>query len=195
MIDFEAAADAVKRAPTDEEIKGCAEIAKRILRKEREIVDMQKQVSGMEKDLATLVELTLPNAMHAIGITEFKLLDGSLVSIGEEYYCNIPSADSDEEHLRARRAAAFAWLRENNQADLIKNDLKASFGRGEDKQADAFVMAAAEQGLSVTRSENVHWQTLKAWVKDRIEKGKDVPLETFGVHVRNVATIKGPKKK
>jgi len=31
---------------------------------------------------------------------------------------------------------------------------------------------------------------LKAWVKDRIEKGQDIDFDTFGVHVGTEAKIK-----
>jgi hypothetical protein len=197
MIDFEAAADELQaqRPPTDEEIRGCAQIAENILRKQRELASTEQRVEDLKKEIARLEEITLPDAMKAARVSEFRLLDGSLVSVAQDIHPNIPSADSKKPELLARRAQCFAWLRANNCGDIIKNELKGSFGRGEDDKAAAFKAHAEELGVPVKQTETVAWQTLKATIADRIQKGKDMPLELFGTHVRNVATIEGPKKK
>jgi len=36
--------------------------------------------------------------------------------------------------------------------------------------------------------------TLKAFVKDQIQSGKDVPMETFGVYTSNRTTVKRIKE-
>jgi hypothetical protein len=45
-------------------------------------------------------------------------------------------------------------------------------------------------GFPVEQAEKVEPMTLKAWVKERVEKGSDFPSELFGVYIGQKATIK-----
>ena len=65
-----------------------------------------------------------------------------------------------------------------------------SFKSGEDNMANSVVEDLRNQGLEPAQKRHVHPQTLKAWVKGRIEAGKDIDFDTFGVHVGTEATIK-----
>ena len=65
-----------------------------------------------------------------------------------------------------------------------------SFGSGQDNMAGAVVDDLRNQGLEPAQKTHVHPQTLKAWVKGRIEAGKDIDFDTFGVYVGTEATIK-----
>jgi len=55
--------------------------------------------------------------------------------------------------------------------------------------AGAVVDELRTKGLDPSQKTYVHAQTLKAWVKGRIEKGKEIDFDTFGVHVGNEAKI------
>jgi len=195
MIDIEdLATDAEaeqKREPTNDELRQCTFLAEQILRKRREVNASKLALAKLEKDLALLEEVTLPDLMHAINLTMFKLGDGSVVEIRQDCHANIPSADSKDPALLARRDAAFAWLRDNNQGDLIKNEVRAALGRGQDAQAAALRDHLSRLGVSYTTSETVNHNTLKAWATDRLKKALDIPRDLFGVHVRNVVKIKG----
>jgi hypothetical protein len=77
--------------------------------------------------------------------------------------------------------------------DLIKNNVICSFGRGEDEKAAEFAQAARERGLSPEQKQDVHAQTLKAWVRERVEGGDSFPMDLFGAFVGQRATIKKGK--
>ena len=85
---------------------------------------------------------------------------------------------------------AFNWLRENGWGDIIKNQISVSFGRNEDNKAADYAELAKSQGLNPMQKLKVEPMTLKALVRERIEAGKELPTELFGVYTENKTTVK-----
>jgi hypothetical protein len=145
------------------------------------LLDIQKEVSALEDQLKKkkeqelkLSEQDIPNLMQKAGAASIKLTDGTAVEIKPYYGARIPASRTEE---------AFNWLRENNFADLIKNNVTLTFGRNEDNMAKSLVDELRQKGHNVKQAEKVEPMTLKAFVREQIEKGKDVPADLFGVYV------------
>ena len=145
------------------------------------LLDIQKEVSALEDQLKKkkeqelkLSEQDIPNLMQKAGASSIKLTDGTAVEIKPYYGARIPASRTEE---------AFDWLRENNFADLIKNNVTLTFGRNEDNMAKSLVDDLRNKGHNVKQAEKVEPMTLKAFVREQIEKGKDVPADLFGVYV------------
>ena len=145
------------------------------------LLDIQKEVSALEDKLKKkkeeelkLSENEIPNLMQKAGAASIKLTDGTAVEIKPYYGARIPASRTEE---------AFNWLRENNFADLIKNNVTLTFGRNEDNMAKSLVDELRQKGHNVKQAEKVEPMTLKAFVREQIEKGKDVPADLFGVYV------------
>jgi hypothetical protein len=145
------------------------------------LLDVQKEVSDLEDKLKKkkeeelkLSEQDIPNLMQKAGAASIKLTDGTAVEIKPYYGARIPASRTEE---------AFDWLRENNFADLIKNNVTLTFGRNEDNVAKSIVDDLRNKGHNVKQAEKVEPMTLKAFVREQIEKGKDVPADLFGVYV------------
>jgi hypothetical protein len=145
------------------------------------LLDIQKEVSALEDKLKKkkeqelkLSEQDIPNLMQKAGAASIKLTDGTAVEIKPYYGARIPASRTEE---------AFDWLRENNFADLIKNNVTLTFGRNEDNMAKSLVDDLRNKGHNVKQAEKVEPMTLKAFVREQIEKGKDVPADLFGVYV------------
>lgn len=145
------------------------------------LLDVQKEISTLEDQLKKkkeqelkLSENEIPNLMQKAGAASIKLTDGTAVEIKPYYGARIPASRTEE---------AFDWLRENNFADLIKNNVTLTFGRNEDNMAKSLVDELRQKGHNVKQAEKVEPMTLKAFVREQIEKGKDVPADLFGVYV------------
>ena len=145
------------------------------------LLDIQKEVSALEDQLKKkkeqelkLSEQDIPNLMQKAGAASIKLTDGTAVEIKPYYGARIPASRTEE---------AFDWLRENNYADLIKNNVTLTFGRNEDNMAKSLVDDLRNKGHNVKQAEKVEPMPLKAFVREQIEKGKDVPADLFGVYV------------
>jgi hypothetical protein len=77
--------------------------------------------------------------------------------------------------------------------DIIKNEISVSFGRNEDNKAADYAELAKRSGFQPTQKMKVEPMTLKALVRERIEAGKEMPTEIFGVYSENKTTIKRSK--
>jgi hypothetical protein len=113
--------------------------------------------------------------------------------VADEYYANIPSPDSDKPELLERRAAAFAWLHVHHP-DLPKAQIVIEAGRGEQEKAQRVMNGLDKVGIPYRAMETVHFQTLKAFVKEQMSMehpdGEAFPEHLFGVCVKRVAKVK-----
>jgi hypothetical protein len=88
------------------------------------------------------------------------------------------------------RAEAYEWLRDNGYDDIIKNTVSVRFGRGEDQLCDTLLNLLREQNYPVEQAQKIEPQTLKAWVREQVERGSEFPTELFGAYIGQKATIK-----
>jgi hypothetical protein len=163
---FEDDAGALK--VSDDQVSGIAGLAKRAKMLEKEIADMEQVLAERNEQYRKLTEQTIPEAMAETGMKKFVMEDGSSIDIKPFYGASIP---------KARQAEAYQWLRDHGFDDIIKNTISVRFGRGEDE-------------LSARLLNLLEPQTLKAWVKERVEKGEPVDTELFGVFIGQKAVIK-----
>ncbi len=119
--------------------------------------------------------------METMGV-ESLTVDGNKVSIDKFVSARIPETKKQE---------AFQFLRDVGEGDLIKNEVVVSFSMGQDNQAGSVVADLEDKGFAPVKKQHVHPMTLKTWVKNRIESGKDVDFDLFGVYQGNRAKIKG----
>jgi hypothetical protein len=144
---------------------------------ENAIKEKKKQIQHISGEV-------IPTMMSEMGLAELKLHDGSHLKVSTSYKAHISEANKE---------AAFNWLRENGLGDIIKNEISVSFGRNEDNKAADYAELAKGQGFQPTQKMKVEPMTLKALVRERIEAGKEMPTEIFGVFSENKTTIKRNK--
>ena len=150
-----------------------------------------KNIEGAEDNLKDLKKKrdhisgeVIPTMMSEMGLAELKLHDGSHLKVSTSYKAHISEANKEQ---------AFNWLRDNGLGDIIKNEISVSFGRNEDNKAADYAELARGQGFQPTQKMKVEPMTLKALVRERIEAGKDMPTEIFGIFSENKTTIKRNK--
>ena len=162
-----------------------ATLARTIRDKETLIESLEEQIKEEKKVLLKLTDEDMPAMFAEIGLSSFTLDDGSTVDIKQTYGASI---------LVQNRPQAYDWLRDNGYDDIIKNTVACQFGRGEDDLASAFSAFAQQQGYTPEQKTDVHPQTLRAFVKERVEAGEEFPMELFGAWVGQRAVIKRGKK-
>ena len=151
-----------------------AELCNKLLDVQKEVATLEDKLKKKKEEELKLSESDIPNVMQKTGVSLLKLTDGSSVEIKPYYGARIASSRIEE---------AFGWLRENNAGDLIKNNVTLTFGRNQDNEAKSLVDDLRNKGHNVKQAEKVEPMTLKAFVREQIEKGKDVPADLFGVYV------------
>jgi hypothetical protein len=178
-IDFEE--DQTKMLGKTENIQSLADQVEKLNTLDQEVEILEKNLKQKKKDFEYLSGEVIPTMMAEMGLSQLKLMDGSLIDVKPNYSANITIANRD---------AAFKWLRTNGLGDIIKNEISVSFGRNEDNKAADYAALAAERGYQPTQKLKVEPMTLKALVRERIESGKEMPTELFNVFVGNKTTIK-----
>lgn len=147
---------------------------------EAEIADLDSKLRNKQEQLQRLSEIMIPEAMIALGLSEFKLSTGESISVKKFYAAKISPERQDD---------AFAWLRKSGNDDIIKNNISLQFGKGEDDLANEVAKLLVSKGLSPEQKIFVHPMTLKSFVRERIENGAELPYELFGVFVGNKTKI------
>ena len=117
-------------------------------------------------------------------MSAFALADGSQVTLKPTYGASIS---------KAKEEAAFEWLRQRNEADLIKNTVTVRFNKEQDNEAKALVDDLRKKHMEPEQASTIHPGTLRAWVKGRVEDGLELDMELFGVWVGQRAEIKRNK--
>ena len=153
------------------------------LKLEKEIEDLESLMKA-KKDLLRQNGEQIVSLMEERGVKSIKMSDGQSVDI-KPFYTGTISKDNQEE--------AFKWLRDNGYDDIIKNQVVLKFGRAEDEKANQIYSDLASKGLDADRSIKVEPMTLKGFIREMIENGKDIPMETFGVYVGHKINIKKGK--
>jgi len=187
-MDFET--DAQEVTYSTENLKELAVLAERQLELEREKSKLEEQLKQVDQQLQKVSGVDIPTAMDAIGMSDFMLRSGERITVERKVKASIP---------KAKQAAAFKWLRDNEHGSLIKNQVIAAFGRGEDEKAKELARKLDEQGMTVQQKESVHAQTLSAFVREQLAKAKDegrtaeLPLDLLGVFEYNVTKVSKPR--
>ena len=173
-IDFEKDQEEVLTRTT--EIKSLSEQVLKLRDLEAEVKAQEEKIKQPQKEIARISEDVIPTMLSEMGLSQLKLADGSSVDVKPFYSASISVAN---------REKAYKWLRDNGLGDIIKNDVVVSFGRHEDNKAVDYANLAKSQGFEPTQKLKVEPMTLKALVRERIEAGKEMPMDIFNVYVGN----------
>ena len=157
-------------------ITSLADQVKRLRDLEDQVKTDEQALKNKQREVERISGEIIPTLLSEMGLSSIKLADGSAVDVKPYYAASISIKN---------REAAYNWLRENGLGDIIKNEVSVSFGKNEDNKAAHYANLAKSQGFQPTQKMKVEPMTLKALVRERIENGKDMPMDIFNVFVGN----------
>ena len=166
---------------TNEDLDSVGALARRAKLLEKEIDELDTVLKERKEQQRKLLEESIPAMLQELGMKKFVMADGSTIDVKPFY-----SASIKEEN----RAVAYQWLRDNGYDDIIKNTVSVRFGRNEDKLCETLINTLRQQNYPVEQTEKIEPQTLKAWAREMVERGQEIPTETFSLYVGHKATIK-----
>jgi len=158
----------------DASLKALSEKSQELQKLDGDIQDLEEKLGQLKASFRQLSEVDIPNMLSELGLSEITLADGNKISTATYYSARISEEKRDE---------AFTWLNDNGFADIIKNTVSVSFGRDEDDSARKLVDSLEDNGYTTAQKQWVEPMTLKAFVREQVEKGSDLPLETFNVYI------------
>ena len=159
-------------------------LVRRLNEKQEQIDETEKYLKELKAEKQRIAFEHIPMLMDEMAIERIDV-DGLTVKLKPFVSASIP-AD--------RKQDAFNWLREHGLDDIIKNDIIVSFGRGQDNKAGDMMYDLEQKGFHPEQQPHIHSMTLKAFVRERVEKGLPIDLDMFGAFVARTAEIKRNSK-
>lgn len=167
------------------------------LEEEAFIKDLETQLNDAKARLNNLYMKSLPDMMQAAnvdivglppppGANDRPTFDAKLKPF---YSANIAASWPDD-----KRTKGFAFLKREKADDLIKNTITIKLGKGTAKTAAAIAAFLKKKRVEFTQKQEVHNQTLTAWLKEQYEDHeKSYPLselEMIGASVGKIVNLK-----
>ena len=191
-----------QEAPTQKPgLDAIAEKAKEARALEREIEDLKSRLAEKQQALNDLYMKQLPDLFEVVGVDKIGVTIGGnekpLDAVLTPFYSANIAAGWDQD----KRTQAFAYLESIGEGDLIKTTITLDLPRGSKELAERIVQSIANNpkikklGCAPALKENVHPQTLTAWLKNQVEEAGFMPdLEKIGGTVGRVVKLKERKE-
>jgi hypothetical protein len=173
------AADALQEVDTNT-TKSLSNLVRQVDELNKDIDMAEQHLKKLKQERHKVQTESIPALMDEMGVDRLDVGDVS-VTLKPFVSASIP---------QDRRAEAHQWLRDNGLDDIIKNDVVLSFGRGEDDKAHDIMLDLEQKGFHPESKTHIHAMTLKAFVRERVEKGLPIDLDMFGAYVAKTADIK-----
>jgi len=126
----------------------------------------------------------LPEAMELAGVADYTLSDGTKLIVRDDVKASITIEN---------RPFAHKWLRDNGHGGIIKESYVVDVRTLTEEQRQALYYQIQTFDVTPEDVESIHAATLKALVKELLEKGATLP-PSFSVFQFKKAELKEPKK-
>ena len=104
--------DAEEKEIKSDDLKSISALAKDLNDLEAQIEEQQDVLNDLKNKYRQISEEDLPSKLEEVGMSEFKLSDGTSISVSRFYSGRITEENRDQ---------CFHWLEENGLGDIIKN--------------------------------------------------------------------------
>lgn len=149
---------------------------------DEEVARLEALLDEAKKNQQRITEHEIPNLMDGLE-GKISLPDGRVIEIAEK----IRSSISGE-----KKPLALRWLDDHGHGSLVKRCFIVEFRMDQEDWAKRFEkqLEQSEVSLNVKRELNIHWQTLNAFVREKLRNGEELPLGLFNVFRQRFAKIK-----
>lgn len=152
---------------------------------EARVARLELELKEAKENLRDISERKLPNLMDDVGMETFTTQEGMEIRISTTIRGSIN---------KSNEAEAFQYLEDNGNGSLIKRQFTVDFGKDEEERALEFskMLSDDEKGFNVKSKKSVHPQSLSSFVREQLEKGVAIPMETLGVYRQRFSKVKIP---
>jgi hypothetical protein len=165
----------------EETLAKLSTLTRRMSELEEELDKLDRSKKDKMAELDRIRDFELSDLLLSNNVTSLKLATGEKVEIKQMIFASITEANSEK---------AFSWLRENKFEAIIKNKAEVDLGKGgSDEKIGPLAKLVEDLGLVMKVKETVNPQTLKAFVKEQMGQGRNIPLDLFSVHTVNRASV------
>lgn len=166
------------------ELKDVARMADDLFAAQTRVTELELELKAAQGKVRQLQEFDIPEAMDDLEMDELKTKSGLVIKVADKL---------NAKKLTQVHAQALEWLRQNDQAGLIKTNVAVPFVAGHEDEADALVERLAGEGIAAQKGMEVHHSSLSAALKRMLADGVEIP-DFMGAHQRRVASVNPVKK-
>jgi hypothetical protein len=148
---------------------------------ERTVTALEAQQKQIEKRRRQILEELIPNALEDMGQEGAILKGGRHVTVKDKIRAT---------PLKENREQVYAWLEEHGHGHIIKRKVVFPFAMGEEEKARALMDQFADQIEGAHYEKKVESPTMNAFVREELEKGTNLPMGLFNVHVQRITDVK-----
>lgn len=153
------------------------------------VSELESQLEEAKRAFNRTQQTDLPELLKELGLTETTLADlGVKLTLTMGVDVSIPEA---------QRPDAYAWMAQKGYGDLVRAEVSVVFGATELERAEQCAVMLQQNEFESQVKMAVPAPTLKAWARDRLAAGEDLPPELFNVRAYDMARISNatPKRK
>jgi hypothetical protein len=180
--------DGIVEPPQGDSLKDLKANVEAALLLAAKINDVEEMLKALKSDLNQKLSKFIPDAMRACAMKEYTHESGMIVKLKEFISGSLPKEPE-------KRVTALRWIRDNGGIDLIKNHFEVDLERGDEKTRKQVIGAMRKVGVDYVESVDVNHMSLQAFIRERMENGMAVPLDTLGMYAGVTAQIKPPKER
>lgn len=162
------------------DLKRLQDLSELMLEAQRYVAEEEERLKNWKEKLAHIAEVELPDLMEELEVDSFAFKNGMKISLKETIRASISAKNAPE---------AMAWLIENGHDNIIKRSVVADLEKEQLTEDEEQLLAELREKFPVTDNRKVHPQTLAAFVREMLEEGREIPMETFGVHRQRLAKV------
>lgn len=193
MSDLDPFWDASQVAPEGKDLKSISELIQRASDLDSQILAAETFLSELQASKLELLTRDLPEAMTQAGTSKFTTANGGMtVEVKDHVSGSLASLEKSPD----KRASQIAYVVNHDGAGIVTADVVARFGKA--NRDSALKVAQGLQGrddCAVSVKEDINHMTLKAWARERLEKGLPLDGEQCGLWIGKIAVIKETKTK
>lgn len=180
-------------APEGDLLNRIVELANRQVQIEADLAALAEQAKTLQAELETIAggfknEGLLVAALNEAGMKNFTLTDGTVIEVKD--VLQMPSVAQKSKY----REPVLNWLDENHP-DVIKRVIAIPLVKGDERVAEIRRVLAEQLKVVFSEDRTVNPQTLGALIRELLENGAEVPMETLGVFSLKKAAVEIPKVK
>jgi hypothetical protein len=175
-------------APTEQQLSSIGLWASKALELHAYIDQINEQLAALNKELAVIEEVNLPTALLEAGLSEFKMTNGSKITI-KDVIAGGMSKDID------KRQFTLDWITDNGGIDIIKTHFEIDYTKGQKENALAFRHLLQKEQIHFDEFESIHAMTLYAFLREKLKEGDVPPFENMGLYFAKKAEVKPAKEK
>lgn len=166
--------------PVVEEFQQLEALTRQMHEAQSQVLDLERKLEAAKERHRDISERQLPDLMDQLGLEEFKTSTGLKVRVDVNIHASIPKTRHDE---------AMKWLDDHGFGGLIKRNVTVRFTREQEREAQRLAEELENAFSSVEQDTKVESATLRAFAREQLKGGKDLPLDLFGIYRRRVAQV------